>query len=149
MRCYLNYNPTPLIPTNRLTNRFIFDEFPFQIPPEQNKLNVLKSPNNNNMSNKLKYAYLINNPKKTYGTQTDIYTNPNTLEVNRIGTSVISINNNPLCPYEYPIDKPLLFPVFQTSVVYPTHPVPPPSIPCINYTALSGGTLSTSSCFEN
>jgi hypothetical protein len=148
MRCYPNYNPNPLIPTNRVTNRFIYDEFPFQIPQDQIKLSALKSPNSDNISKNRKYAYLINNPKKIYGTQTDIYTNPNTVGVPRVGTTLISINNNPTCSNEYPIDNPSLFPSNQTSVVYPTHPIPPTSIPCINYTALAGGTLLAPSCFE-
>lgn len=149
MNCFPNYNPNQLIPIGRLTNRYIYDEIPYQIPPLQRKLSVIKSSNANIVSKRMQYSYLINNPPKIYGTQSDVYTNPNTLNIPRINSGTISINNNPTCPYVYPIDMPLMFPSNQPSVIYPTDPVPPTTIPpCINYTALSGGSLVLPFCIN-
>jgi len=145
MRCFPNYNPNPPTPIGRITSRCIYEQTPYIIPQIQRKLQVLK--NKSSVTQNSRYAYLVNNPVKTYGVQSDVYTNPNILGVDRIGATTISINNNPTCPYEYPISDPAAFPSNQTSVVYPTHPVIPTNIPpCINYTALAGGILSVPSC---
>lgn len=149
MRCYINYNPDQPIPISRTTNRAVYEETPYITPSELLKYKTRLINADRTMSQTARYSYLINNPIKTYGTQSDKYTNPNTLEIERIGATYISVNNNPTCQFEYPISNPSAFPSYQPSVIYPTHPVvqtnPPP---CINYTALAGGFLSRrySSC---
>jgi hypothetical protein len=153
MRCYINYKPQQLIPIGRLQPRCIYESI---VPNEQAYLDalikykkkVIQSKNAQRITTTARYSYLINNPPKTYGTQTEVYTNPNTLGSDRVNATTISINNNPTCPNVYPIDNPLAFPVNQPSVIYPIIPpaTPPPSNQCVNYTALDGGTLISKHC---
>lgn len=153
MRCFPNYKPQQFIPLGRVQNRCIYESV---VVNEQAYLDALitykkkvtKSINSNRVNANTRYSYLINNPPKTYGSQTDMVTNPNALGYDRVNASTISINNNPTCPNKYPIDNPLGFPVNQPSVIYPIIPpnTPPPANACVNYTALEGGTLLIKLC---
>jgi hypothetical protein len=152
MRCFPYYNPQQFIPLGRLQNRCIYESVVINEKAYLDALitykkKVTKSINSQRVTAKARYSYLINNPPKTYGTQTDMYTNPNTLGYDRVNASTISINGNPTCPNIYPIDNPLGFPANQPSVIYPLPPgTPPPSNACANYTALEGGTLLIKYC---
>ena len=152
MRCYTNYNPNPPIPIGRVNSRCVYENSTLGQPEYLARLlaykkKTISSRNSINTTAISRYSYLIQNPPKTYGTQSDTYTNPNTLGKERVGATVISLNNNPTCTNVYPIDNPANFPSNQPSIIYPLPP--PTTIPptqCINYTALAGGTLISTSC---
>ena len=152
MRCYPNYRPQQEIPIGRINARCIYEDQSITSKEYQDriikyKIYVNKIPNRLTYTNTDKYSYLITYPPKIYGTQTDIYTNPNTLDKLRVGGTVISLNNNPTCPNQYPIDNPAAFPVYQPSIIYPILPPnPPPIVGCVNYTARNGGRLSIPGC---
>jgi hypothetical protein len=154
MRCYQNYKPQQFTPIGRVTSRCVYDGGVISydalgVFELANKLRVLKqkNPNTFRTTKTVRYAYLIQFPPKVYATQGETYTNPNTLGFPRVGTRVISVNNNPTCPNMYPIDNPLAFPSNQPSPIYPVMPpIPVPTPQCINYTALAGGVLIQQKC---
>jgi hypothetical protein len=152
MRCYPNYRPQQYIPLGRTNSRCVYEDQSitskeYQDRIIQYKIDVNNKQNIQTTTNNTRYSYLVTNPPKIYGTQTDVYTNPNTLGNVRVGQSLISLNNNPTCTNIYPIDNPAAFPVNQPSVIYPVlPPLPPPVEECENYTAMDGGILVIPTC---
>jgi len=96
MRCYINYNPNQPIPIGRTTSRGIYEETPYLTPSELLKYKTRLINADRTMSQTARYTYLINNPIKTYGTQSDEYTNPNINNDNNIDKQYIEQKSMPL-----------------------------------------------------
>jgi hypothetical protein len=182
MRCYyqlVNYNPSLKINDYSRLYRCTLD-IPFNTTPEElennllmkNKSNVLQYKKNQNTLSKSQiysrkiFRNWINN-KKTYASQTDKNTNPNTGSLFRVSGNVISVDGDPISNNIYCIYNPETFPSNQPSEIveipdydYVTPPVniiePPESTGSItanfvppdvpqeedeNYVAPSGGVL--------
>jgi len=105
MACFPHFVPKPPREWSRVQNRCVFDTEP--ITPEQALLvamqykgNILQYKKNSScLTFSQKYSLISQNKwtnnKKTYATQSDRYSNPNTNHLRRINSTDITLDNSP------------------------------------------------------
>jgi hypothetical protein len=114
------YNPNPPRLWSRFgyvcpcypTNPCLLSSTDFDLLNERRKAEILKyKANSSNMTKKQQYANAASNRwltgrKRSWATQTDTYTNPNTSALQRVGNVLVCNNNNVRCTLTSGADVP-------------------------------------------